>query len=50
MSKVLFDTKIYSEVIKAVNPTVTRNAVEYRQRNGVLTITVVTVMEIVRGF
>ena len=50
MSKVLLDTDIYSEVIKAVNPTVTQNAIAYRQAHGVLTVSVVTVMEIVRGF
>ena len=50
MSRVLIDTDIYSEVIKAINPTVTQNAIAYRQANGVLTLSVVTVMEIVRGF
>ena len=50
MSKVLLDTDIYSEVIKAVNPTVTQNAITYRQKNGVLTLSAITVMEIVRGF
>jgi predicted nucleic acid-binding protein len=50
VSKVLLDTDIYSEVIKAINPTVTQNALAYRQKNGVLTLSVITVMEIVRGF
>jgi tRNA(fMet)-specific endonuclease VapC len=50
VSRVLLDTDIYSEVIKAVNPTVTQNAIAYRKANGVLTLSVVTVMEIVRGF
>ena len=50
MSRILLDTDIYSEVIKAINPTVTRNAVAYRQANGILTLSAVTVMEIVRGF
>jgi tRNA(fMet)-specific endonuclease VapC len=50
VSRVLLDTDIYSEVIKAINPTVTQNAIAYRQANGVLTLSVVTVMEIVRGF
>jgi predicted nucleic acid-binding protein len=50
VSKVLLDTDIYSEVMKAVNPTVTQNAVAYRQKNGVLTLSAITVMEIVRGF
>ena len=46
MSRVLLDTDIYSEVIKAINPTVTQNAIAYRQANGVLTLSVVTVGEI----
>jgi tRNA(fMet)-specific endonuclease VapC len=50
VSKVLLDTDIYSEVIKAVNPTVTHNPMTYRQTNGVLTLSAITVMEIVRGF
>jgi tRNA(fMet)-specific endonuclease VapC len=50
VSRILLDTDIYSEVIKAINPTVTRNAVAYRQANGILTLSAVTVMEIVRGF
>jgi tRNA(fMet)-specific endonuclease VapC len=50
VSRALLDTDIYSEVLKAVNPTVTQNAIAYRQANGVLTLSVITVMEIVRGF
>jgi tRNA(fMet)-specific endonuclease VapC len=50
VNRVLLDTDIYSEGIKAINPTVTQNAINYRQANGVLTISAVTVMEIVRGF
>ena len=50
MNRVLLDTDIYSEVIKAINPTVTQNAINYRQANGVLTFSAVTVMEIVGGF
>lgn len=50
MSKALLDTNIYSEVLKAVDPVVTRNAMTYRQAEGVLTVSAVTVMEIVRGY
>jgi tRNA(fMet)-specific endonuclease VapC len=50
VTRVLLDTDIYSEVIKAINPTVTQNAIAYRQANGVLILSVITVMEIVRGF
>jgi tRNA(fMet)-specific endonuclease VapC len=50
LNKALLDTDSYSEVLKAVDPTVTRNAIAYRQDQGVLTLSVVTVMEVVRGF
>src|SRR4051794_3623689 len=50
MSKALLDTDIYSETLKAINPTVTHNAIAYRQAHGVLTLSAVTVMEIVQGF
>ena len=49
MNKALLDTDIYSEVLKAVNPTVVQNAATYRQAHGVLTVSVVTKMEIVKG-
>lgn len=50
MNKALLDTDIYSEVLKAVDPNVARNATAYRQAQGVLTLSSVTVMELVRGF
>jgi tRNA(fMet)-specific endonuclease VapC len=50
VNKALLDTDIYSEIIKAVDPVVTRNAIAYRQAEGVLTLSAVTVMEIIRGF
>jgi tRNA(fMet)-specific endonuclease VapC len=50
VNRALLDTDIYSEVTKAIDPTVTRNASAYRQAIGVLTLSVVTLMEIVRGF
>lgn len=49
MNKVLLDTDIDSEILKAVNPTVTRNAALYRQQHGVLSLSAITVMEIVYG-
>lgn len=49
MNKTLLDTDVYSEVIKAIDPVVTRNAVVYRQARGILTVSTITVMEIVRG-
>jgi tRNA(fMet)-specific endonuclease VapC len=50
LNKALLDTDIYSEVLKSVDPTVTRNATAYRQAHGILTVSAVTVTEIVRGF
>ena len=49
MNKALLDTDMYSEVLKAVNSTVVQNAATYRQAHGVLTVSVVTKMEIVKG-
>jgi tRNA(fMet)-specific endonuclease VapC len=50
LNKVLLDTDTYSEILKAVDPNVTRNATAYRQAQGVLTLSAVTVMEVIRGF
>jgi tRNA(fMet)-specific endonuclease VapC len=49
VNKALLDTDIYSEVLKGVNPTVIQNAATYRQTHGVLTLSVITKMEIVKG-
>ena len=49
MNKALLDTDIYSEVLKAIDQNVQRNAITYRQTHGILTISVVTVMEIIQG-
>ena len=49
MNKALLDTDIYSEVLKAINPTVAQNAATYRQMHGVLTLSVITMLEIVKG-
>ncbi len=50
MNQALLDTDIYSEILKSVDPTVTRNATTYRQAHGILTLSSVTVMEVIRGF
>lgn len=50
MNKALLDTDTYSEVLKAVNPTVARNAAPYRLQHGVYSLSVISVMEIVYGF
>jgi predicted nucleic acid-binding protein len=49
VNKALLDTDIYSEVLKAIDPIIARNAATYRQSHGVLTVSVVTKMEIVKG-
>jgi len=50
MSKALLDTDIYSEILRAVNLSVVGNARSYRQTYGVFTLSVITVMEMVKGF
>jgi tRNA(fMet)-specific endonuclease VapC len=50
LNKALLDTDIYSEVLKAVDANVARSATAYRQAHGVLTLSSVTLMELVRGF
>jgi len=45
----LLDTDIYSEVFKASDTTVAQNAATYRQTHGVLTLSVITTLEIVKG-
>jgi predicted nucleic acid-binding protein len=50
VNKALLDTDIYSEILKAVNATVASNAALYRQHHGVLSLSAITVMEIVYGF
>ena len=50
MNKALIDTDIFSELGKGVNQTVAENGASYRAAFGRYTISVITVMEIVRGF
>ena len=49
MNKALLDTDLSSEVLRAVNATVTANARTYRQTYGRLTLSVITIMEMVKG-
>jgi tRNA(fMet)-specific endonuclease VapC len=49
LNKALLDTDIYSEILKAINQTVTRNATAYRLAMGCLSLSVITVMEIIQG-
>jgi predicted nucleic acid-binding protein len=50
MNKALLDTDIYSEILRAVNATVIGHATAYRRAFGRLTLSVITVMEMVKGF
>ncbi len=49
MNKALLDTDIYSEVLRGVNATVAAHALADRQAHGRLTLSVITVMEMVKG-
>jgi tRNA(fMet)-specific endonuclease VapC len=50
VNKALLDTDIYSEVLKAIDQNVTANATAYRQAHGFLTVSVITVMEVIQGY
>jgi predicted nucleic acid-binding protein len=50
MNNALLDTDIYSDILRAVNATVIGNARTYRRSHGRLTLSVITVMEMVKGF
>jgi tRNA(fMet)-specific endonuclease VapC len=50
MSKVLLDTDILSEILKGKNAIVMKRAAEYLAVEGRYTTTVLSVMEVVRGF
>jgi tRNA(fMet)-specific endonuclease VapC len=50
VNKSLLDTDILSEVSKGINQTVTRNATAYRQAHGFLTLSVISVMEVIQGY
>jgi tRNA(fMet)-specific endonuclease VapC len=49
VNKALLDTDIDSEVLKAIDQNVVRNAAAYRQANAFLTLSVITVMEVIQG-
>jgi tRNA(fMet)-specific endonuclease VapC len=50
MNKALLDTDIDSEILRAVNATVIGHATAYRRAYGRLILSVITVMEMVKGF
>ena len=49
MNKSLLDTDIFSEVLKGIDPKIVRKATAYLAAFGRYTITVLTVMEVVKG-
>jgi tRNA(fMet)-specific endonuclease VapC len=49
MDRALLDTDIFSEILKGIDPHVVANATAYRALFGRYTITVITVMEVVKG-
>lgn len=50
MNKALLDTDILSEVAKGIDQNVARNATAYRRIHGVLTLSVISVMEVIQGY
>ena len=50
MNKSLLDTDILSEIGKGIDPNVARNATAYRNAFGRYTLSVISIMEVVRGF
>ena len=50
MNKAMLDTDILSEISKGINPTVAARATVYRAHFGRYTFSVITVMEVIRGF
>ncbi|MHB1560786.1 MAG: PIN domain-containing protein [Isosphaeraceae bacterium] len=49
MNRALLDTDIYSEVLRGVDAIVAAHALAYREAYGGLTLSVITVMEMVKG-
>ncbi len=50
MDKVLLDTDIFSEILKGIDRNVVTRAIAYHSALGRYSISVITVMEIVKGF
>ena len=50
MNKALLDTDIYSEVAKGIDPLVVENPLAYRRTHKCLTLSVISVMEVVQGY
>jgi predicted nucleic acid-binding protein len=50
VNKSSLDTDILSEIVKGIDPNVAGNAAAYRNAFGRYTLSVISIMEIVRGF
>ncbi len=50
MDKVLLDTDVLSEIFKGKNDPIITRAMEYRSQYGYFTTSVITMMEMVKGF
>jgi tRNA(fMet)-specific endonuclease VapC len=50
VNKALLDTDILSEVSKGIDPVVVRNATAYQHGHKVLTLSVISVMEVIQGY
>ena len=50
MNKALLDTDILSEIGKGIDKVVAGNAFTYRQNYGFLTLSVISVMEVIQGY
>jgi predicted nucleic acid-binding protein len=50
VDRALLDTDIFSEILKGRNPNVVAKATQYRSAYGYYSISVTTVLEIVKGF
>jgi tRNA(fMet)-specific endonuclease VapC len=50
VNKSLLDTDILSEIGKGIDQIVARNATAYRQTHGSLTLSVISVMEVIQGY
>lgn len=49
MDKALLDTDIFSEILKGIDQNVVAKAIAYRAAFGYYTISMITVMEVVKG-
>jgi tRNA(fMet)-specific endonuclease VapC len=50
VNKALLDTDILSEIAEGIDPNVVRNANADRQAHGFLTLSVVSMMEVIQGY